>query len=64
MVLSISNAMSNSESVNFGVPQGSSLGLLVVLIFINDLGSSVSSTESYADDTTIYDIQSDNLYKS
>lgn len=60
--VSINNAMSGSESILYGVPQGSILGPLMFLLFINDLPqvlqNSVSSTDLYADDTTIYDIQS------
>ena len=62
-MVSINNKMSSSVSVSFGVPQVSILGVLMFLIFINDLPlvleNSVSSTESYADDTSIYDIQLD-----
>ena len=65
---------SQSEPIRYGVPQGSILGPLMFLIFINDLPlvlkDAVTSFDLYADDTTVYDIQSNmqtlqqNLQKS
>ena len=58
----MNNKCSGSEHISFGVPQSSILGPLLFLIFINDLPLAlkhvVTSTDLYADDTTLYDIQS------
>ena len=62
-VVSVNSKTSENGFVKCGVPQGSILGPLLFLIFINDLplylSNRVYSTDLYADDTTIYDIQSD-----
>ena len=60
-MVSINNKVSSSEPIKFGVPQGSILGPLMFLIFINDLPlvleNTIISTGLYVDDTTVYDIQ-------
>ncbi len=51
----IDEALSNPLPVNVGVPQGSILGPLVFILYLNDLPSSVKNCNSgmYADDTEI-----------
>ena len=50
---SINDANSTSEKVMYGVPQGPVLGLLLFIIFINDLHVSIknSKVHHFADDT-------------
>ena len=52
----INNIESRTENVLFGVPQGSILGPLLFLMFIDDLPLYTNnvSTNLYADDTTLY----------
>ena len=52
----VNNTLSDSEDILCGVPQGSILGPLLFLIFINDLPLHIDNvlTYLYADDTTLY----------
>ena len=53
--MKLNNATSHLESVNVGVPQGTILGPLLFLLYINDLLLDIPEDEivSYADDTAV-----------
>ena len=52
----INNQFSDKKIINFGVPQGSILGPILFVLFINDLPLHIKNchTDLYADDTTMH----------
>ena len=55
-VVSLGNLYSESSDVQYGVPQGSILGPLLFLVFVNDMPLQLhnSDADMYADDTTVH----------
>ena len=62
MYVSINGFESNIQNISIGVPQGSVLGPLLFLIYINDLNHAIkySIVHHFADDTNLLTI-SNNL---
>lgn len=55
MIVKVKNSLSDTRVVDLGVPQGSVLGPLLFILYINELPRCISSglTTMFADDTTI-----------
>ena len=51
----VNHCKSSTSNINFGVPQGSILGPLLFLLYINDLQYAITSAQSrlFADDTSV-----------
>ena len=59
LVTLLSQTCSGFSSVESGVPQGSVLGPLLFLIYINDLERNIKSNKFFADDTMLFSIVKD-----
>ena len=59
-----SNNISSYQTIKSGVPQGSILGPLFFILYINDISNASNLTESliFADDTSLYYSHSDPSY--
>ena len=55
--VALNGQISNWENIHAGVPQGSILGPLLFLIYINDLAENLSSNRKlFADDTSLFSV--------
>lgn len=61
MTVKVSNTYSERVEINRGVPQGSILGPLLYLIYVNDIGKCFDKCKYflYADDTVIISVHAD-----
>ena len=57
----VNNKYSNWDTVEYGVPQGSTLGPLLFIMYTNDLTDCIRNSQVmlYADDTVVYQSDSD-----
>ena len=58
----LNGSYSDYSSIESGVPQGSALGPLLFLVYINDLESNINSNiKIFADDTMLFSVVQDSV---